>query len=1284
MKQIRTTAEVATSLLAFTTFVESSTYFRNHLSMSSRAYGAGGKAASRVAFCKQVTEVLSELQKMRYDDKPDGESAHPKFGESISDKFPQVYVFGDQSCGKSLLLNAMVNLELFPSDVKQCTVRPTYFIREYCDVPRAVATVDWKKMEATSDGSLQLKPETKEFNLDEAGLPQLLATILRLQKMKDVIDLLRVPPNLDSSASSGDDRFDLMKWGDTAIHILVKVPVDRRDGNPVEFLQFVDLPGLQVAEPKGVPASNADYQELAVPREKVNDILIKESAHPDWFTAPWFSFLTVQFLKKPSSLGIHCISSQATLGNIRSERLIAELKERTKKQANTVKVWTKVDFHCPKPSQGREPSPWVSNFQARRHDLFQTILTSDYFVGALHPQGDTSHEWPLMYKCLRGGLGHTNKEELLREGSQVATLLVEHEERHAILQRLGPFACLEKCVHFIDEGFNSSSQFLKANCEEEKKMLKKYIVRMGEVYPMSRHGAGNPSHIDQWTKRVLNSVLVFFIAGTNHKLAFIKNPRPTWMEKVNEFQTANMKHCLRTSADEHRPAFMASISNFCPDIDFLAGTFLDWTFSSSEGLLKSNPKFFPKTKECQTPLDSMMEELSGNENAFDKFQTLLPVEGRAHNTVKKMLLRLGKSGDGIFSPCKLPQDYICDDWWYTFRDRMESLIEKICQSVIKCACDYMIAGHGGDETPDEETPMPLYAKESYTALFEIFEKNLIEIVRMNWKQSIETERANIVKVCQVENASQLTLKPEVLRKICCVSPDTDFDQKGAAPRFELIIDSIERILSSWDAEQSSSECRGAPSSKDDATPSISLPDFSLECKSYIKKDRDPSDILKTFGAKVVKPNSNPLSFGYGEDIGESIQALLRTAAVSNGKGSSWTPVPRFDTLCEDLLVHKVHAGSAVPGQKLPSIRIEVLNVNFHYIKPSQHYDESSLFWCLKVIYDDWIPARPPQMIFRSLPDFSQLWQKMKEHGNIDCNPDHLPVNKSFFGEHRYHHADFIRSKTDNLQKTLTDISEAVMRMSSEVCKQELLKWLEFNKTEQLYSDLQIMKFKQSQFSGAVESFWQEAKSCTLAKAKAALEAIPKKDKAYGLLNPYVDAIAQVEALKTTMGSRISAGQFVSDDEIFQYYSVMKTLKDWRADKPTAFREFIGKLSSKFSRVRSAGNPSARNFKLEAQFIASIELAQTFMQSTCFNLYSLSFSSLESTLGEAGLVDTVTKKVNEAVKSYIIRLRQKIDAKSSQYDEVLRLHPMFTCPASIEENMRIANETISRLFKIQQL
>ena len=141
---------------------------------------------------------------------------------------------------------------------------------------------------------------------------------------------------------------------------------------------------------------------------------------------------------------------------------------------------------------------------------------------------------------------------------------------------------------------------------------------------------------------------------------------------------------------------------------------------------------------------------------------------------------------------------------------------------------------------------------------------------------------------------------------------------------------------------------------------------------------------------------------------------------------------------------------------------------------------------------------------------------------------------------------------------------------------------------------------------------------------------------------------------------------------------MKTLKDWRADKPAAFHEFIEKLSSKFSRVRSAGNLSTRNFKLEAQFIASIELAQTFMQSTCFNLYSASFGSLESTLGEAGLVETVTVKVNEAVQAYIRTLRQKIDAKPWQYDEVLRLHPNFACPASTEDNMRIASETKSRL------
>jgi hypothetical protein len=460
-----------------------------------------------------------------------------------------------------------------------------------------------------------------------------------------------------------------------------------------------------------------------------------------------------------------------------------------------------------------------------------------------------------------------------------------------------------------------------------------------------------------------------------------------------------------------------------------------------------------------------------------------------------------------------------------------------------------------------------------------------------------------------------------------------------------------------------------------------LPDFSLECKSYQKKDPS-SDILKAFGAKVVKPNSNPFSFGFGDDIRDSIQALLSAAAISNVKSSSWTPVPRFQELCEHLLVrdHAVHAGSAVSEKKLPSIRIVVQNANFHYIKPSQHYDDSSLFWCLKVNYDDWIPQIPTQMIFRSLPEFSELWQKMKEHGNIDCNPDHLPKNKAFLGKHRYHHVDFMRSKTDNLQKTLNDVAGAVMRMSNEACKQALLKWLEFNNTEELYSDRQILKFKQSQFSGAVESFWQEAKSCTLAKARASLEAIQNQDKANGVLNPFVEAVGQVEALKTKIGSRITAGQHVSQHEIFKHYSVMKTLQDWRHDNPTAFREFIEKVSSKFSRVRSAGNRSGRNFKLEAQFIASIELAQTFMQSTCFKMYSASLSVLESQLGEAGVVATVLK-VSEEVDLYLRRIHQKIDAKPSQYEEVLISHPKFACPVSTEENMRIANDIIAKLFRM---
>jgi hypothetical protein len=1245
----------------------------------SRATGSGGRGPGRVKLFKEITEVLSDLVKIR------DESL--SFQETISDKFPQVFVFGDQSCGKSLLLNSMINLKLFPSDDKQCTVRPTCFIREYCNTSHAVATVEYKKMEAAADGSLQLTSDTQEFNLDEQGLPQLYALILRLQKMKHVVELLRVPPNHHSHqrVSAGEVRFDLMKWGDTQIHILVKIPEDRREGNPVEFLQFVDLPGLQVAEPRGVPATRDDYRELVIPGDKVSEIAAKDGAHPEWFTAPWFSFLTVQHLKKPSALGIHCISSQAQEGNIRSVRLSAELKTKTQLLSKTVEVWTKVDFHCPKLAEGRRPGDWVLNFQARKKALFQNILTSNYFVGALHTE--KSHDWPLMMKCLRSGLGHTTKEELLREGSQIATLLAEHEERHGILQRLGPIALLEKCVHFIDEGFNPAFvQTVKGKCEETKSELQKYIRTMSLVYPISRHGASGAGHIQDWLERVVQAVLVYFIAGRSN-LADIKNPRFEWMEKVTQFQDANMKHCFKRVAEIHQPAFLtAGNTHFCPDIDFLAETFLEWSFSASEGLLQCNSKKFPKSGGCQTPLDSMMESLYGADNAGDKFQNHLPIESKAHNTVKKMLLRLGKSGDdgemGIFSPCKPPTDHICDDWWYSFRASMESLIEKMCRSVMKCACDYMIAGQ---EYKGEETPMPVYAKESYTALFEIFEKRLIEVVKMNWKISLEEERAKIQRLCQLEAASQLTLQPDVLRKICCMPPHSGLNQKDAAPRFELIIQSIEGILSSWDAEQSKSEFPSEPSSKDatlsvDSTTDTVLPDFSLECKSYQRKDPS-SDILVAFGSKVMEPNSQ---FGVVQSIRDSVQGLLSAAAFSEVKSSSWTPVPRFQEQCEHLLVRNqaARAGSAVSEKKLPSIRIVVQNANFHYVKPSQHYDAPSLLWCLKVSYDNWIPQIPTQMIFRPLQKFSELWSKMKELGNIDCNPDYLPQNKTLFGEHRYHHADFMRSKSENLQTALNDISGAVMRMSNEACKQALLKWLEFNNTEELYSDREILRFKQSQFSGAVESFWQEAQSCTLAKAKAAVEALSKKDRANSIdqvLNPFVEAVGQVEALKTRIGSRISGGPSISDQDIFNHYSVMKTLQVWRQDNPTAYREFIEKVSSKF-RMRNVGNHSSRNFKLEAQFIASIELAQTYMQNTCFKMYSASLNTLQSQLGEAGVVQTVLK-VKEEVENYLRRIYQKIDARPTQYQEVLDMHPNLACPISTEDNLRIASEVIAKMFRM---
>jgi hypothetical protein len=507
----------------------------------------------------------------------------------------------------------------------------------------------------------------------------------------------------------------------------------------------------------------------------------------------------------------------------------------------------------------------------------------------------------------------------------------------------------------------------------------------------------------------------------------------------------------------------------------------------------------------------------------------------------------------------------------------------------------------------------------------------------------------------------------------------------------MVIDSIAGILSLWDVGRSPSEDTSAQLSQEsflgfDSSQDAILPNYSHLCDSMNQKAGTFCDILDTFGAKIM--DSNPDDPSKVATTRDCIQGLLGAAAHVHANGSSWQPVPRFQELCKQLssCIHRFDAGSATNGKKisLPSIGITIQNPNFHYIKASEHYTHTSLRWCLKVSYNDFIPHIPKQMIFRSLDDFIWLWKQMKDIGNIDCSPDSLPRNNSFFGDHRYHHLEFMRKSHDKLQEQLNLISVTVMKMSNETCKQILLKWLEFNNSQELHSDGEILKHKQSQFSGQVLSFWQEAKSCNLTNALAASEELTQAVSAVNatrILHPFVEAVGELEALKTQIGSRKILGNFVQEKDVFSNYSVMQTLQRWRQDDRGAFDNFIQTLSSKFhlkEQSVDSVNQSRRNYKLEAQCIASIELAQLFMQSICHKMYCASFNALQSQLGAAGVVGTL-EKVKTEVTEYLQRLQQKIQA--GNYQDVVADHPNFACNPETEKNMKIVADSVPKLRRI---
>lgn len=1251
--------------------------------------GGGAPRSNRVELFRNINEVVSELRSIKEDIAlldSDPKKLLEQSIKSIESKFPQVFVFGNQSCGKSKLLNAMIQLDLFPSMSTQCTVRPTFFIREFCNCTKTTAKVEWK---VTESGKVQTAVP-RVFHLDVEGqISSLEQHILDLQSVALVLDILRASPHSSQSLSTSQDAqdtFKLSNWYDTAIHIVLQVPLSQSEGNSqFEFLQFVDLPGLQAVNPS--VGTTLEYNELVIPQSTVK--LIIESGgvdHQAWFTAPWFTFLTLQFLKKPSALGIHCLSSQTALpGSVRSVNIVNRLKAQNLLQSTTVEVWTMADFHGPKYSP---PHAWVNHFRTRQHDLFQNIWTSSFFVGAFATKSISGRGYPLTYKCLSNGMGEVTKQELIDEGSQIVELFAEVDEEHGhgIWKRIGPFSLLHKCVAFIDDKFNERYvRTVAADCHVTIRHLQAFNKQQAEVYPISQHGDRDPEDLHLWVKRVVNSSLTWMCTG-NQDIPEVgtlaEHNGINWRAKVAEFQQSNLRHCL---SRDLRPEFLRNAGvHFCEQMDFVTGIFPNWTLS--DGLIQSEIRTF-RSDTGKTPLEHIWGSMRLKNQAGNRFQNAVSIESSAHNTVRKMLARLTKNNSdnelGIFCESKDVRDYICDEWWYSFQKSVDKLFDQICGSLVKNVSEHMISGELYFPTDRQFSEQPLFENESYKTLYGIFEKKLRETLKEEWKGALKAEYEKIARVSLPENSRQLTSNDEVLSRLCCTNLKITAGDTVSF-RFEQVIEAITGILSSWEEVQPSSPGTRAPvsevvtvSDNSEPGPRVDLPNFTALCNSKHHGTKSSGDILESFGAQIA---AAPISGGsMVNSIRDHIQSLLDVTANSDSERSTWEPVPRFVELRERLSVpvQRLDAGSAVQGTRavVPFIRIAVQDPKYHFMIPSDHYTDVSLRWCLKVSYEHWPFHKPPRMIFRSLHDFESLWSEMKNLGSIDGNSDSLPRNTAFLGSHRYHHLDFIRDSRGKLQTALNSICETVARMSSEACKQSLEKWLEFNNSQELYSDSEILKHKQAQFSESLLAFWKEAQSCSFQNARSALNELQQSVSTEAILCPFAEVVGQVEALKTRIGSRKTLSQ-VRDQDVFDHYAVMKTLQNWRQHDRSKYANFMKGMRSHLYN-ESQVNPTRRDFKLEAQCIASIELAQSFMQSTCFLLYSVSFTVLENHLGKS-VVATILNVQNKMFDKFS---DIQADIDSGNFRRVLDEHPTLAVPVVIEKTMRIATESIGKLRNI---
>ncbi len=86
------------------------------------------------------------------------------------------------------------------------------------------------------------------------------------------------------------------------------------------------------------------------------------------------------------------------------------------------------------------------------------------------------------------------------------------------------------------------------------------------------------------------------------------------------------------------------------------------------------------------------------------------------------------------------------------------------------------------------------------------------------------------------------------------------------------------------------------------------------------------------------------------------------------------------------------------------------------------------------------------------------------------------------------------------------------------------------------------------------------KSCSFQNSRSALHELQQCVSTEAVLSPFAEAVGQAEALKTRIGSRKTLSQ-VRDQDVFDHYSVMKTLQNWRQHNRSAYANFMMEMRS---------------------------------------------------------------------------------------------------------------------------